>query len=94
MARIPGTCALMAAALAFTSPAFAEQDDATLARDDRIAELEAQVGLLADELAKVRDQVVVPTEPELVSEYGLGPAASKIYGIERGLSIGGYGEGF
>jgi hypothetical protein len=26
------------------------------------------------------------------SRYGLGPAASKVYGIEQGLSVGGYGE--
>ncbi len=26
------------------------------------------------------------------SEQGLGPAASKVYGVERGLSFGGYGE--
>src|SRR5690606_1246707 len=26
------------------------------------------------------------------SRYGLGPAASKVYGVEQGLSIGGYGE--
>jgi len=28
----------------------------------------------------------------LESHYGLGPAASKIYGVERGFSFGGYGE--
>jgi len=38
--------------------------------------------------------VAVPEDPELVSSYGMGPAASKIYGIERGLSIGGYGEAY
>ena len=94
MARIPGTWSLMAAALALATPAFAQEDDAARASEDRIAELEAQVGLLAEELAKVRDQVVVPELPELKSAYGFGPAASKIYGIERGLSIGGYGEAF
>jgi opacity protein-like surface antigen len=84
----------MAAALVFAPAALAEESEADIAREDRIAELEAKVALLADELASVRDQVVVPTDPELVSEYGLGPAASKIYGVERGLSIGGYGEAF
>ena len=28
------------------------------------------------------------------SEYGMGPAASKVYEIEQGISIGGYGEVF
>ena len=46
------------------------------------------------EIERLRTQVAVPEEKELVSTYGLGPAASKIYGVERGLSIGGYGEGY
>lgn len=68
--------------------------DAALAQDDRIAELERTVAILADELERTRSEIVVPEEPELISQYGLGPAASKIYGVERGLSIGGYAEGF
>jgi opacity protein-like surface antigen len=70
------------------------ESDAVLARDDRIADLERKVELLTDELARVRDQVAVPEEKELKSAYGFGPAASKIYGVDRGLSIGGYGEIF
>jgi opacity protein-like surface antigen len=74
-------------------PASASDDpDAIRARDDRIAHLESTLETVVDELARLRDQVAVPDEPELVSSYGLGPAASKIYGVERGLSIGGYGE--
>ncbi|MEN8182336.1 MAG: hypothetical protein ABFS46_07355 [Myxococcota bacterium] len=66
--------------------------DALQARDDRIEELERKVELLADELSRVRTEMVVPADPELASLYGFGPAASKIYGRDRGLSIGGYGE--
>jgi hypothetical protein len=62
------------------------------ARDDRIVDLERKVDVLVDEIARLRTQVAVPEETELKSAYGLGPAASKVYGIERGLSIGGYGE--
>ncbi len=65
-----------------------------LAQEDRIAELERTVAILADELERTRSEIVVPEEPELVSVYGMGPAASKIYGVDRGLSIGGYAEGF
>ncbi len=36
--------------------------------------------------------MVVPTSESLKSAYGLGPAASKVYYRDRGLSIGGYGE--
>jgi hypothetical protein len=65
-----------------------------LAYEDRIAELERTVKVLADELERTRAEVTVPEEPELVGAYGLGPAASKVYGLARGLSIGGYGEGY
>ncbi|MFW9770522.1 MAG: hypothetical protein ACFFEM_17015, partial [Candidatus Thorarchaeota archaeon] len=51
------------------------------------------VQVLADELERTRTQMAVPEEPELESRYGLGPSASKVYSIARGLSIGGYGEG-
>jgi len=75
-------------------PAVADssESDAIRARDDRIEHLEATLDTVVDELARLRDQVAVPEEPQLKSAYGLGPAASKIYGVERGLSIGGYGE--
>jgi len=69
-------------------------EDRLRARDDRIEELERKLETLADELSRVRTQVAVPEEAGLKSAYGLGPAASKIYGIERGLSIGGYAEAF
>ena len=81
----------MLGSTAFALPA-AASDDALRQRDDRIAQLERTLETVVDELGRLRDQVAVPDEPELVSAYGLGPAASKIYGIERGLSIGGYAE--
>jgi opacity protein-like surface antigen len=75
------------------SPGVAEADrDAIQERDDRIEDLERKVDLLAGELARVRSELVVPAEPTLDSSYGFGPAASKVYGADRGLSIGGYGE--
>ncbi|MGH7898086.1 MAG: hypothetical protein ACREQQ_09045 [Candidatus Binatia bacterium] len=48
--------------------------------------------ILAEEVRRLREALVIPETRELKSHYGLGPAASKVYGIERGLSIGGYGE--
>ena len=71
----------------------ADQDRAA-AGEVPAAETDRKVGVLAEELAALKDAIVVPEAPELVSEYGLGPAASKVYRVERGLSIGGYGEGF
>jgi opacity protein-like surface antigen len=67
---------------------------ADLAQEDRIAELERVVAVLANELERTRADITVPEEPELISQYGFGPAASKVYGVDRGLSIGGYGEIF
>ena len=58
--------------------------------EDRIAELEGQVQALTGELEKDRFSDVIP---ELQgSVHGMGPAASKVYNKEQGLSIGGYGE--
>jgi len=68
--------------------------DAALAQEDRIAELERTVRVLADELERTRADLTVPEEPELISQYGFGPAASKVYGSARGISMGGYAEGF
>lgn len=56
----------------------------------RIAELERRLEVLAGEIEKMRIGEAVAEAD--VSQYGLGPAASKIYRTERGLSIGGYGE--
>jgi hypothetical protein len=67
-------------------------EDALRERDDTIADLVRKVDVLTEEMASLRTQVAVPEEPELTSAYGLGPAASKVYGVSRGLSIGGYGE--
>jgi hypothetical protein len=56
----------------------------------RLAELERRLEILAGEIEKMRIGEAAATADQ--SGYGLGPAASKIYRTERGLSIGGYGE--
>jgi hypothetical protein len=87
---------LMAAWIAV--PALADEVSGASERDllyeDRIAELERTVKVLAEELERTRADVTVPEDQELTSAYGLGPAASKVYGLTRGLSVGGYGEAF
>ena len=86
--------ALGAALFAALPIAAAPADDAKLAESDRVDELERKVDLLTDELARTRQEMGVPEEKtELESVHGMGPGASKIYGITRGLSIGGYAEG-
>jgi hypothetical protein len=73
----------------------ARPTDAALAQEDRISELERTVATLAEELARTRAEAAVPEEAaSLESQWGYGPAASKVYERDRGLSIGGYGEGF
>ncbi len=47
--------------------------------------------VLKEELRKLRLEIALPAE-EYTSVYGLGPAASKVYVIKQGVSIGGYGE--
>lgn len=69
-----------------------ELEDQVMARDDRIGALERQMQTLAGEMATMRTAMAVPEEPELTGSYGFGPAASKVYGSDRGLSLGGYGE--
>ncbi len=53
-----------------------------------------RTNVLAEEFEKLRTNLTVPEKAEYKSLYGMGPAASKIYNTQRGLSIGGYGEGF
>ncbi|HSG41478.1 MAG TPA: hypothetical protein VLE27_17685, partial [Thermoanaerobaculia bacterium] len=56
---------------------------------DRMAELERRLEILAGEIEKMNIGEAATADQ---STYGLGPAASKIYRAERGVSIGGYGE--
>ncbi len=59
---------------------------------DRIEEVERKQNVLTKEVRRMRDSLVLPEKKELKSVYGLGPAASKVYQVDQGLSIGGYGE--
>lgn len=57
---------------------------------DRLAELERRLEVLAGEIEKLKIGEAATAADQ--SQHGFGPAASKIYRTERGLSIGGYGE--
>jgi len=56
------------------------------------SEQDRKIDVLAHEVESLKSRLVLPEARALKSYYGLGPAASKVYGIDRGLSIGGYGE--
>ena len=73
------------------------QKELTALKEEKKKEQEEatrRTGLLAEEFERLRTQLTVPEEVDLKSLYGLGPAASKIYQVERGFSIGGYGEAY
>jgi hypothetical protein len=80
--------------LSLLSAAAHAQDDSLAERVGALeranAELRRQIDVLADEQERLEFGEIVPPIGE--SEHGLGPAASKVYGVEQGLSIGGYGE--
>jgi hypothetical protein len=56
----------------------------------QMEELARQLGILTQELE--RRQLGAAYGAAEGSVHGLGPAASKVYGLEQGVSIGGYGE--
>jgi hypothetical protein len=59
-----------------------------------VKNLERKTDVLSQEVEKLRTNLAIPEEKQLKSAYGLGPAASKVYQVGKGLSIGGYGEAF
>ncbi len=91
---------MVTALLAAHGPALAERaspdlerlEDQIRARDDRIEDLEAKMNVLVDELTRLREAAAVPEVEGLEPLYGFGPAASKVFHVDRGLSIAGYGE--
>lgn len=62
----------------------------SFAQDTEIGEIKEQIQVLTEEIEKMKLGAVA--EPKYESFMGLGPAASKVYAVEKGLSIGGYGE--
>jgi hypothetical protein len=70
----------------------AAQEAAAAEEARRGAEQERKTTILGEELEALRTRFVLPETVEYKSLYGLGPAASKVYQMPRGLSIGGYGE--
>lgn len=64
----------------------------SFAEDTEVKELKKKVEILTEEVEKLKLGGVA--EPKYESFKGLGPAASKVYGIDKGISLGGYGEAF
>jgi hypothetical protein len=75
------------AAGAGDGPAGADAD-----QGERLDEIEEKVDILTEEMGRIESIFAVPEETQFEIFNGLGPAASKVYKKDRGLSIGGYGE--
>jgi hypothetical protein len=60
--------------------------------EDRLTEIERRLEILAEEMEdlKVGEAAVKVSRDRTIS--GLGPAASKVYQKDQGVSVGGYGE--
>lgn len=54
--------------------------------------VERKTDILASEVEKLKTQLHIPDKREYKVQYGYGPAASEVYRVNQGLSIGGYGE--
>jgi hypothetical protein len=71
----------------------------TGATQAQLAEIERKIDILASEIETMKTGPAhTPSEPltpdQTDARYGLGLSASKVYGITRGVSLGGYGEAF
>ena len=55
-------------------------------------EQENKTNVVAETIDSLKSALTIPELIDLAGQYGLAPAASKVYKRDRGLSIGGYGE--
>ena len=69
-----------------------ENSPAPAIETNDVKKLERKTDVLSQEVEKLRTNLSIPEEAKYKSMYGMGPAASKVYGTSKGLSIGGYGE--
>ena len=52
-----------------------------------VKNLERKTDVLSQEVEKLRTNLTIPDEVQYKSAYGLGPAASKVYQVGKGLSL-------
>jgi len=60
--------------------------------DDRLTEVERKLDAALAEIARLQTGGTSPDTATFRSRLGFAPAASKVYGVASGLSVGGYGE--
>jgi len=59
--------------------------------DANLKEIEERLNVLAEEIDNIKSAAIVK-KPTYEQVFGMGPAASKVYKANQGISIGGYGE--
>ena len=58
-----------------------------------VAELRRQIEVLTQEIENLKiGDAAPPADADAGGRFGLAPAASKVYGVKRGVAVGGYGE--
>ena len=68
-------------------------EEEELAQQPDVAELERQIGVLAEELELLRSgEVQERLTPDEARRLGLAPSAAATYSVDQGVSIAGYGE--
>ncbi|MBS0617231.1 MAG: hypothetical protein JSR44_03540 [Spirochaetes bacterium] len=56
------------------------------------SEQDRKIEILSEEIEKLKAGHELFPKVKTTGKYGLGPAASKVYDVQQGISIGGYGE--
>jgi hypothetical protein len=74
-----------------SSPAEGSYAPTAQTQQEQIEELERRIAALADEIENI-DVGSPLNRPIGQGQFGFAPAASKIYSVDQGLSLGGYGE--
>ncbi len=59
--------------------------------EQKVKEIEKKLDVLAEEIERIKS-AAVEKEPQYKEVFGQAPAASKVFLVGKGLSIGGYGE--
>ncbi len=76
----------------FLDTAWPQTKEKEKSQDEKIKDLSEKIEILSEEIEKQKagEGIYQPISEE--GKYGLGPAASKVYRRDSGISIGGYGE--
>jgi len=85
---------LLLAALLLATPVLAQGPSSSPPTDQRLDEVEKKLDAAIAEIERMKlsGTAAADTTPAMMSRHGFGPAASRVYGVASGPSIGGYGE--